>query len=78
MEKRRPAYDLDTIKAAIGSAETLAMTRTALSDALSLGFNRAGISAVIQSIQRRMFYKSIPRWLITAPGRTSIMCRPTR
>ena len=59
MEKRRPTYDLDAIKAAIGSVETLAITRSALSDALALGFNRAGISAAIQSIRRPMFYKSM-------------------
>jgi hypothetical protein len=29
MEKRRPTYDLDAIKAAIGSVETLAITLTA-------------------------------------------------
>jgi motility quorum-sensing regulator/GCU-specific mRNA interferase toxin len=46
VEKRRPTYDLDAIKAAIDSA-------------LSLGFNRSGIVAVIQSIQRPMFYKSM-------------------
>jgi motility quorum-sensing regulator/GCU-specific mRNA interferase toxin len=59
MERRRPTYDLDAIKAAIGSAETLAITRSAFSDALSLGFNRAGIAEVVQSIQRSMFHKSM-------------------
>jgi motility quorum-sensing regulator / GCU-specific mRNA interferase toxin len=59
MEKRRPTYGLDAIKAAIGSAETLAITRSAFSDALSLGFNRAGIADVVQGIQRSMFYKSM-------------------
>lgn len=59
MEKRRPTYDLDAIKAALGSVETLAITRTAFSDALSLGFNRPGIAAVINSIRRPMFYKSM-------------------
>lgn len=59
MEKRRPTYDLDAIKAAIGSVETLAITRSALSDALSLGFNRAGIVTVIRQIRRPMFYKSM-------------------
>ncbi len=58
-EKRRPTYDLDAVKAAIGSAETLAITRSAFSDALSLGFGRAGIAAVIQGIGRPMFYKSM-------------------
>jgi motility quorum-sensing regulator/GCU-specific mRNA interferase toxin len=59
MEKRRPTYDLDAVKAALGSTETLAITRTAFSDALSLGFNRSGIAAVINSIRRPMFYKSM-------------------
>jgi motility quorum-sensing regulator/GCU-specific mRNA interferase toxin len=58
-EKRRPTYDLDAIKAAIGSADTLAITRSAFSDALSLGFNRAGVAKVVQGIQRSMFYKSM-------------------
>ncbi|MBF0166785.1 MAG: type II toxin-antitoxin system MqsR family toxin [Alphaproteobacteria bacterium] len=59
MEKRKPAYDIDAVKAAIGSVETLAITRTALSDALSLGFNRPGIVAVVQGIKRTMFVKSM-------------------
>lgn len=59
MEKRRPTYDLAAIKAVLGSAETLAITRTAFYDALSLGFDRPGISAVIRSIRRTMFYKSM-------------------
>ena len=59
MEKRRPTYDLDAVKAAIGSVETLTITRSALSDALSLGFSRSGIVAVIQGIERPMFYKSM-------------------
>jgi motility quorum-sensing regulator/GCU-specific mRNA interferase toxin len=59
MEKRRPTYDLDAIKAAIGSAETLAIARSAFSDALSLEFNRAGIGELVQSLQRSMFYNSM-------------------
>lgn len=59
MEKRKPTYDLDAVKAAIGSVETLAITRTALADALSLGFSRPGIVAAIQSIKRAMFVKSM-------------------
>ncbi len=59
MEKRRPTYDLEAVKAAIGTVETLAITRSALSDALGLGFNRSGIVAVIQAIRRPMFYKSM-------------------
>lgn len=59
MEKRKPTYEIDSIKAAIASIETLAITRSAFSDALALGFNRSGIVAVIQSIRRPMFYKSM-------------------
>ncbi|TAN56422.1 MAG: type II toxin-antitoxin system MqsR family toxin [Rhodospirillales bacterium] len=59
MEKRKPAYDLDAIKVAIGSVESLAITRTALADALSLGFSRPGIVAVVQGIKRSMFVKSM-------------------
>ena len=59
MEKRRPAYDLDAIKAAMGAVETLAITTSALRDATSLGFDRGGIAEVIASIERRMFYKSM-------------------
>ena len=52
-------YDLAAIKAAIGSAETLSITSSALRDAVGLGFNRSGIADVIQSIERQMFYKSM-------------------
>jgi motility quorum-sensing regulator/GCU-specific mRNA interferase toxin len=59
MEKRKPTYDLEAIKAAIGSAETLSITSSALRDAAGLGFDRSGIANVIQSIRRPMFYKSM-------------------
>ena len=59
MEKRRPTYDLDAIKLAIGSIETLAVTTSALRDAAALGFDRGGIVETIVSIDRRMFYKSM-------------------
>jgi motility quorum-sensing regulator/GCU-specific mRNA interferase toxin len=59
MEKRKPTYDLAAIKAAIGAAETLSITTSALRDALGLGFDRGGIAKVIQTIERHMFYKSM-------------------
>ena len=59
MEKRKPTYDLAAIKAAIGSVETLSITSSALRDAVGLGFDRAGVAKVIQSVERRMFYKSM-------------------
>lgn len=59
MEKGRPTYDLDAIKSALGSVETLAMTTTALRDALQLGFDRAGVVETIAAVERRMFVKSM-------------------
>jgi motility quorum-sensing regulator / GCU-specific mRNA interferase toxin len=59
VEKRRATYDLDAIKIAIGSIETLAITTSALRDAIGLGFDRAGIVDVISSIDRKMFVKSM-------------------
>jgi motility quorum-sensing regulator/GCU-specific mRNA interferase toxin len=59
MEKRRPTYDLDAIKTAIGSVATLAITTTALRNAAELGFDRAGIVEVIGSVERKMFVKSM-------------------
>lgn len=59
MEKLRPTYDLEAIKMAIGSPDTVAMTMTAFRDATALGFDRADIVATIVSIERSMFYKSM-------------------
>lgn len=59
MEKRRPTYDLEAIKAALGSADTLAMTSSALRDAVGLGFDRTGVAETIAAIERGMFYKSM-------------------
>lgn len=59
MEKRRPTYDLDAIKTALGSVDRLTMTSSALRDAIALGFDRAGIVETITGIERKMFYKSM-------------------
>jgi motility quorum-sensing regulator/GCU-specific mRNA interferase toxin len=59
MEKRRPTYDLDAIKLAIGSVDALAITTSALRDASALGFDRSGIVETIHGIERRMFVKSM-------------------
>ena len=37
----------------------MAMTTTALRDAMRLGFDRAGVVETINGIDRRMFYKSM-------------------
>lgn len=59
MEKRKPSYDLEAIKAVLGKVETLAMTAVARRSALQLGFDANGIVEVINSIDRRMFRKSM-------------------
>lgn len=59
MEKKRPTYDLEAVKAVLGSISTLAITTTALRDAASLGYDRASIVATIDTIERPMFYKSM-------------------
>ena len=59
MEKRRPTHDLEAIKLAIGSVDTLAITTSALRDATALGFDRGGIVEAIGGIERRMFFKSM-------------------
>ena len=59
VEKKRPTYDLEAIKTAFGSVGTLAMTSSALRDAIGLGFDRAGVVETIAGIDRRMFYKSM-------------------
>ena len=58
MEKRRPTHDLEAFKAAMGMPSRLAITLAAFGDAQSLGFDRAGVVEVIQSMQRGHFYKS--------------------
>ena len=59
MEKRRPTYDLNAIKAALDSVDRLTMTSSALRDAVALGFDRAGVVETITTIGRTMFYKSM-------------------
>jgi motility quorum-sensing regulator/GCU-specific mRNA interferase toxin len=59
MEKKRPTYDLEAIKSALGSIETLAMTSSALRDAIGLGFDRSSAAETIAGIERRMFFKSM-------------------
>lgn len=59
MEKRRPTYDLEAIKASIGTAGTLSILDSAFLSAAALGFNRAGIASVIAGMDRKMFVKSM-------------------
>lgn len=59
MEKNKPTYDLEAIKAGADDPDRLEMTTTALLGALALGFDRERIVATIRSMARKHFYKSM-------------------
>ncbi len=59
VEKRKPTYDLVAFKAAFATVEGLRVTGTAVRGAAALGFDRAGIVAIIRSMERRHFRKSM-------------------
>ena len=59
VEKRRPTYDIEAIKRAIGRAETVSMTSSARRDAARMGFRRDEAAAVVGGTTRAMFYKSM-------------------
>lgn len=59
MEKKRPTYDLAAIRSVFSSPAALAITVSAFRDAISAGFDRAGIVDVVQSMDRTMFVKSM-------------------
>lgn len=58
-EKRSPHYSLKEIQETFTSPETLRATRKAEDYARALGYTRAGIVRVVQSITRVCFYKSM-------------------
>jgi motility quorum-sensing regulator / GCU-specific mRNA interferase toxin len=59
VEKRKPSFDLGAFKSVCGDPHRLAMTRTAVSTAAALGFDRAEITAVVRSMKVVHFYKSM-------------------
>ena len=59
MDKRRPSYDIEAVKRAVGSLETLSITTTAFRDAQSLGFDRSSVVKAVVGIPRSMFFKSM-------------------
>ncbi len=59
MEKLKPTYDLATIQAEFSEAAKLRITGTALKNARGLGLTLSGIVALIQTITRQHFYKSM-------------------
>jgi motility quorum-sensing regulator/GCU-specific mRNA interferase toxin len=60
MEKRRPHYDLVSIKATFSTVDGLRLTESSLTFAtLDLGLADTEIVALIQSVERAHFYKSM-------------------
>lgn len=59
MEKRSPHYNLGTIRKIFSTIDALRITRTAMISAERLGLTLADIVALIQTITRRQFYKSM-------------------
>ena len=58
-EKRKPTYDLEAFKQAFPKQDGVRITTVALNSAAALGLNRSGIGAIVKTMQRRHFYKSM-------------------
>lgn len=59
MEKKKPTYDLKSIKAVFAKPATFAATKTAVQNAAALGFSRDDMISVIQNLKHQHFYKSM-------------------
>lgn len=59
LEKKRPHYDLGTIKGTFCSIELLRITTTALRCSEALGLTLQNVVDIIQRITRQQFYKSM-------------------
>jgi motility quorum-sensing regulator/GCU-specific mRNA interferase toxin len=59
VEKRKPHYALDTIKATFISVRALRITKTATTCAETLGLELKHIVTIIQGMTREQFYKSM-------------------
>lgn len=58
-EKKKPTYDLESIKSEFSTVKTLRMTRTARDGAFALGLSLQDVVDVIASMTRQQFYKSM-------------------
>lgn len=58
-EKRKPTYDLEAFKTVFSMVDRLNITGVALGGAAALGFGRSDIVSIVQTMQRRHFYKSM-------------------
>ncbi len=59
MEKRKPHHNLTAFRERFSTPDALRITRTARNDAMALGFTRAMIIEIVQSMRRAHFYKSM-------------------
>jgi len=59
VEKRTPHYDLGRIQADVARLGAAAFTKTALDGGRSMGLTTADMLAVVASLSRRDFYKSM-------------------
>ena len=59
MDKRTPHYDLARVQAAVVRLGAAAFTKTALDGGRAMGLTSAEMLAVIASLTRRDFYKSM-------------------
>jgi len=59
VEKRKPQYSLDTIKATFVTVRALRITKTALTCAEAIGITLEGVVGIIQSMTREQFDKSM-------------------
>ena len=59
MEKRKPAFDLRTVKKLAKNPETRIITRQAFKDTTSLGWNEGDIITCIDQLSSQDFYKSM-------------------
>ena len=59
MQKKKPHYDLSTIKATFATVASLRITKTALSCAEALGISLQSVVDIIHAMTREQFYKSM-------------------
>ena len=59
MEKNKPHYHLDEIKAVVARLGKMAFTRTALFNSLAMGLSGEEALGVVLTMTRAMFYKSM-------------------
>ncbi|MBI4183061.1 MAG: type II toxin-antitoxin system MqsR family toxin [Proteobacteria bacterium] len=59
MDKRTPHYDLARVQAEVAGLGAAAFTKTALDGGRNMGLTTAEMLAVIASLSRRDFYKSM-------------------